>query len=114
MTRYEIDLRDELATVAVFGEIDISTAGEFESALDKALAGSNDVVIDLTETKFIDSTAIGVVIRAHKSARRSGNAVRLVCPEVNTPVTKVLNLLGVANLVAVHSDIEHAENPARR
>ena len=55
----------QCAVVAVRGEIDLFTAPELKSALSEAIeSGHTRIVVDLTDTTFLDSTALGVLIRA--------------------------------------------------
>ncbi len=51
--------------VAVRGEIDLFTAPELKKTLADAIEnGAARVVVDLSETTFLDSTALGVLIGA--------------------------------------------------
>jgi anti-sigma B factor antagonist len=64
--------------IAVRGELDLGSA----STLDRELrdAGSNGfshVVIDLGELEFIDSTGLGVLVRAQQAATENGHRVFL-------------------------------------
>ena len=59
--------------VAVAGEIDLFTAPELKAALGEALeSGRTRIVVDLTETTFLDSTALGVLIGAVKTFEITG------------------------------------------
>jgi anti-anti-sigma regulatory factor len=63
---------DQRHVVAVTGEIDLFTAPELKSALGEALeSGHTRIVVDLTSTTFLDSTALGVLIGAVKRLRSS-------------------------------------------
>ncbi|MFX3619471.1 MAG: STAS domain-containing protein [Sporolactobacillus sp.] len=62
---------EELFRVFVAGEIDVYTAPELKQKL-LPLTESNDVILDLTGTGYIDSTALGVIIAALKKATKNG------------------------------------------
>ena len=63
--------------IAVAGEVDIFTAPELKRAIAAAIdAGARRLVVDLTETRFLDSTALGVLIGAVKRLRPLGRAAR--------------------------------------
>jgi anti-sigma B factor antagonist len=54
---------DATHVVTVKGEIHVSTAREFATALDEAVArGHRAVVLDLTGVEFIDSTGLSVLL----------------------------------------------------
>jgi anti-sigma B factor antagonist len=59
--------------VKASGELDLSSAPEFEDRIRTALAGSNDLVLDLSELEFIDSTGVHVVMRAFKTTQEHGS-----------------------------------------
>jgi anti-sigma B factor antagonist len=61
---------DATYVIAVVGEADLYSAPELKHALDGAIdAGGRDIVVDLTKTTFIDSTALSVLVEATKRLR---------------------------------------------
>ncbi|MCI4064623.1 STAS domain-containing protein [Micromonospora sp. R77] len=52
-------------TLAVHGEIDMASAAELDQALDAVLrrAGVVEIVVDLTEVSYPDSTGVGALLR---------------------------------------------------
>ena len=86
--------------LGVRGELDLLTAPELAEKVDQALAGKPPLlVVDLTETTFIDSSGARQVARAARAAGRVGTAVQVVCPPGNRPVRLVIDLLDLAALV---------------
>ena len=78
----EVEQQDETAYVRVNGELDIQTAPQLAEALD----GVNSVVVvDLSGVTFIDSTALGVLVRAHHEAEAKGHQLVLARP---TPMAR--------------------------
>ena len=58
------------AVVAVRGELDLYTAPQLWETLDAAIAGTpHELVIDLSDVTFVDSSGLSVLIRAHKRLR---------------------------------------------
>ena len=85
---------EEREIVSVSGEVDVSNANTLRDALDKALvSGVHDVVIDIAEVPYIDSTGIGVLVGVAHRAHDAGVAVTVQHPQRN--VMRVLGLLGV-------------------
>jgi anti-sigma B factor antagonist len=93
---------DGRAVVTVRGEIDISTADAFWSAVDRACALSPRLVIDLTGTEFMDSTGLAVLVRAHRRVERSPDGL-VVRVSATSPVRKVMAITGLDRLVTVDS-----------
>jgi anti-sigma B factor antagonist len=66
--------------LAVSGEIDIATAPSLREKLHSLFAdGRHDIVVDLDEVTFLDSTALGVLVGGLKRARTDGGELKVVC-----------------------------------
>jgi anti-sigma B factor antagonist len=70
--------------VSLGGEVDLYTAPELKQELHRLVGeGATRIVIDMSETTFIDSTTLGVLLSVVKRVRPEGGAVVLVCPDRN-------------------------------
>jgi anti-sigma B factor antagonist len=67
--------------VTVAGDVDYGHADEFRSYLNDLAGADVPVVVDLTDVTFMDSTALGVLVRVHKRFAQRGNTLVLVCPD---------------------------------
>ena len=68
-----VDHEGDIAILVVTGELSIATAPRFDAAATKALTESpRAVVVDLTGSSFVDSVAIGVLLRIAHSTREAG------------------------------------------
>jgi anti-sigma B factor antagonist len=79
------------------GEIDINSVGALERALEGSAAESvSEVVVDLTEVDFMDSTGLTALL----TAKRNGvPGLALVCPP--GPVRRVLEVAGFNRLLPI-------------
>jgi anti-anti-sigma factor len=89
-----------VAVVTMRGEHDISTQPVLAQAFALAVAHSN-VVIDLTECSFIDSTVIQEFLRASKRVAQ-GEKVVLVIPREQKAVTRIAGMTGLAQIFELH------------
>lgn len=64
-------IRDD-AVVSVQGDIDLTTFGAVESALDAARVGANVLVLDLSEVEFMDTSGLRLVISEQQRAEADG------------------------------------------
>ncbi len=88
----------DLHTIDLAGELEIANAADVERELLRAEAGdAGAILVDLAGLRFIDSTGIGVLIRAAARSRADGN--RLVLQRAPRPVLRVLRMAGVADLL---------------
>jgi anti-sigma B factor antagonist len=101
LVEFQVDVHslEDATVVAVIGELDLHTAPQLERALMSAFgAESPSVIVDLAACDFIDSTALGVLIKAGRSHPGS---LALVTEDAHT--LKVLKLTGVDSLVPVYA-----------
>lgn len=91
---------DETMRLAVVGEVDVSCADDLRDALDQCLdEGPASLEVDLSETSYIDSTGIGVLVGAAVRASEANTSFSVVSPQRN--VARVLTLLGVDEKLGV-------------
>ena len=77
------------------GELDLASTEEFQAAFLTYLDGQSELVIDLSELQFIDSSGIRAMIDVAR--RAAPRAVRLRSPHPN--VRRVFELTGFEPLV---------------
>jgi len=86
--------------IAVRGEIDLFTAPELKSALTEAIdADVSRIVVDLTETGFLDSTALGVLIGALRRLRAGGG--RLTVVNVDESIAKTFAITSIDQMLKI-------------
>ena len=83
-----VEHHDGAAVLAVGGEIDISTAPQFEKAIDDVLADDPPtLVIDLTEVTFLGSAGLRLLATANKRVGECGGfAVVAAAPATIRPI----------------------------
>jgi anti-sigma B factor antagonist len=92
--RVDLDARPDLTVVRPVGEIDLETAPSFKSALVEAIeAGAPLVIVDGSETTFLDSTGLGALVFAHKRLVSAGGW--LVVANLRPPVARAILLTGL-------------------
>ncbi len=84
--------------LAIAGELSLAEAPTLEHQLQEVLdAATADVVLDLGGIEFIDSTGLGVLVRAHQRASERGISFR-VC-NARTQARRLLSLTGLEGLL---------------
>jgi anti-sigma B factor antagonist len=93
--------------VVVHGEIDLSNASRMREALSDHLAqGRCNLLMDLRDVTFIDSTGLGVLIGANKAARSEGGSLRVVCDDAR--ILRLLRITGISKSLSVLATVEEA------
>jgi anti-sigma B factor antagonist len=79
--RFPIAIISQIPVITAPGEIDAATADQLRAVLLETATGKHTtVVVDMTTTRFCDSTGLSVLVRAHKRALAEGGELRLVIP----------------------------------
>ena len=93
-----LDRDGEIATVALRGEVDVLTVDQVRAALTDALAtGPRQIVVDLSDLVFIDSTGLGALIFGFQRARDAGVRFRLT--RASASIRQILMLSGLLEVV---------------
>jgi stage II sporulation protein AA (anti-sigma F factor antagonist) len=85
---------DGATVVSVFGEVDLSTAGQLESTLRALAAQKRAAVLDLSQVEFMDSSGISVLVRAARDAQRDGWSFALAA-ELSKSVERLFTVSGM-------------------
>ena len=92
------DRDDRRARLVLGGELDMAARFQAEQALDRLLAEPvEQLVVDLGEVTFVDSTGMGLVLEVHDRARSEGFKLRLL--RGPDEVQRVFELAGVADVL---------------
>jgi anti-sigma B factor antagonist len=103
----EHDPVDGSHLVVAGGELDISSTAELSAIFAMATAGPQDsVVLDLTHVGFIDSSALGTILRAAQQLEDAGKRMHVVAAE--GPVRRLLEITGTAQRFTLHETREQA------
>jgi anti-anti-sigma factor len=84
------------------GEHDLATAPELTRALEQARAHS-DVLVDLSECDFIDSTVISIFIRTALEVQAHGERLVVVIPGESGQIARAVHMTRLSEFLPVHS-----------
>jgi anti-anti-sigma factor len=88
-------------TVAVHGELDLATSGELADAIARGHEDGAHLVVDMSECSFVDSSGMRSVIDGARTYRAGDLTFEVVCPPDNYAVTRVIDLIGLRQVVSV-------------
>jgi anti-sigma B factor antagonist len=98
---------DGVHVVAVSGEVDLFTAPEFKQRVMAPIgAGVDRVIVDLTETTFIDSSSLGVLIGAHRRLKSRGGGLVVACS--TDAIVKTFRITGLDGVFTLAPSVEAA------
>ena len=93
--------------IAVKGEVDLFTAPELKQRLVAvADGGTTRVVMDLSDTTFLDSTALGVLIGAVKRLRALDG--ELVIVNIDETIARTFEITGLDQIFTIRATRDEA------
>ena len=98
---------DGAYVIGLSGEVDLYTAPEFkQQLLDVIGKGAKEVIVDFSNTTFIDSTTLGVLVGGVKRLRTNEGQLSLVCSDRN--ITKIFEITGLDRVFTIYPTREEA------
>jgi anti-sigma B factor antagonist len=108
------DAGEGVTIVALRGEHDLYTAQHVRESLTEPAETGIGVVVDVSETTFMDSTVLRVLFDALRLAREQGKGFAVVTGSPPPPeVARVFEISGVTRLLPVYHDRARAVQAAR-
>src|SRR3954452_9194366 len=93
--------------IALAGEGDLMAAPELRRRVDSAIdGGATKLVLDLSESTFIDSTALGILLAALKRLRPRGGRGAALCPA--PAIGNVFEITGLDRMMPVTGPLAEA------
>ena len=92
--------------VALSGEIDMEEAPKVRRALLDVMKQKRDILVDLSQVTYIDSSGIASLIEGLQTARKQKNDLALV--SVSQRARRVLELARLDKVFTIHADLPTA------
>jgi anti-sigma B factor antagonist len=97
---------EDVHVIELLGELDLSTIPKLETRLLKVLRANDAVILDLSRLSFIDSSGIGLLIKADR-ATDDGAKLHTVVSR-HSQVERVLRLAGIDRALPIFLDRDEA------
>ena len=105
--RFPVEVTGGVPVVAAPEEIDITNAVGLRAALLEAAArGHGTFVVDMSRTRFCDSSGLHALVAAHRRARAQDGEVLLVIP--GAAVLRILAITGVDQVIPNFASLDEA------
>jgi anti-sigma B factor antagonist len=100
-------LADDVGLVSVSGELDFFTAPQLEVAIQSASDGQGPrLIVDLSAISFIDSTALGILLKhVTRLAARGGS---LIVVSNDPRISRLLEITGLQDRIATRATLQEA------
>jgi anti-sigma B factor antagonist len=89
-------VRDATYVLALAGELDLAHTSELDQELASLVReGTTRVIVDLLEVPFLESSALGVLLKYSKILRTGGGDLTLVTDDVR--IMRVIEITGLSS-----------------
>jgi anti-anti-sigma factor len=107
-TKFETRVEDlgRMVAVRVRGDVDIATAPKLQRRIESLAGHRRGIVIDLGEVTFMDLHGLHVLVEAARLSSDGGPGFWILRP--SPPVSRLLDLTGLANQLPVLREEPHA------
>ncbi len=89
------------------GSLDVATTRLMKETLAELSTGKHhDLIIDLTQVEFLDSTGLGALVGAYRRAAEAGGRVELVVSD--GPIARLFNITGLCRVFTIFGSLGEA------
>jgi anti-sigma B factor antagonist len=107
MTALEIERHNDVPVARTRGDIDAANARSVGVELTETIGGGNALVLDLSETRYVDSAGIDMIFRLGERLRQRRAQLALVIP-TSSPLTRLAEIVGLPRSMPVCDTLEQA------
>ena len=90
------------------GEHDLDSCAAIREALDSI---DGDVLVDLTSCGFMDSSVVGMLLRASQERAQAGYRLDLLVPPENRIIARTIEIASLRELLTVHEQPALSDSP---
>ena len=91
----------------ISGELDHHSAAKIRAEIDAAISEeAKNIILDLTNLTFMDSSGIGMIMGRYKKIQSFGGKLVIVSPKPQ--VKRILEISGLFNIITIESSVNKA------
>lgn len=104
--KISLEILNKALIVNFNGELDHHSAEAMRKEIDKAYFGNGlkNIVLNLKNLKFMDSSGIGLIMGRYKNVKNNGGKLYII--NVSARVEKILKMSGILKIVQIYDSID--------
>jgi anti-sigma B factor antagonist len=99
---------NNIQVVAISGRVDVISANDLEIFLNGAISDNSRIIFDLSDTEYISSSGLRVLLAALKTLKTKNGEMRLA--SLQPVVRNILDVSGLSNIFSIHHNLKEAMN----
>lgn len=107
MSRLQIERFDGVPVARPREDIDAANARVVRDELAACLDDADRLVLDLGETRYVDSAGIDMLLRLNELLRQRRTALLLVIPQ-SSQLTRLMQIVALPSAMAIHETVGEA------
>lgn len=101
-------IEDRIGIVEVHGEIDTYTSPKIREEINDLIEkGCNNLIVDLTDVRYMDSTGLGVLIGALKRVKEKGGCINIATTDFL--ILRAFKVTGLKRIFGIFDSVEKAK-----
>lgn len=96
----------QILKMSIKGRLVVSSAEEFKNALSDAIEANQNIVLDLQEMSYIDSSGLGALVFAQQKLSDKGGELKLATLQAKPRI--VFDITKVYRIFEIFDDVEAA------
>ncbi len=95
----KIEKDDNIQKVELKGDLDVYSEDEFKKFIDEEIKTDQDVVFDLSNLDYLDSTGLGMFMNVYKNQQENDKKVKIINAKDNiVKLFKITDLTGLFDM----------------
>jgi anti-sigma B factor antagonist len=108
VARVRVESRGDVAVASIHGEIDLTNSGRIATQLFAAIPNTaRGLVLDLSDTTYIDSRGVQLILDAIERLQTRQQAMHLVVP-ADSPLWRLFGILSIAQVATLYQTVDAA------
>lgn len=100
--------KDNYILLSVKGTLSVENISPFESQLSKHVENKSDIIIDLCDLTFIDSSSLGIIVVYFTKSEKNNNLFALI--NVNHDIMQMFKITGLDRRIRIFNSLDDAIN----
>ncbi len=92
----KIEANDNTQIIELIGDLDVYSEDDFKSFIDEEIDIDKDIIIDLSELEYLDSTGLGMFMIIYKMQESNDKTVKVINAKEN--IKKLFKITDLTDL----------------
>lgn len=79
----KLETNGNTQTIKLIGDLDVYSEDDFKSFIDEKIDVNKDIIVDLDELEYLDSTGLGMFMSIYKMLDANGKSIKIINAKEN-------------------------------